>query len=195
MQWQHDWPPCCCVWADWTCWTHSWSSAVSALHPLCSRNTHLSRMCEPETQAWSGTHTLRWTPPRHLPFLSPSLALHPPLPCLPCPPPLPPHPQLAAEDGFSESSWDPDQREIIATSMQNVMWKPPSSVLTIDSSPSTFIPMLSVRPSLLVSLPRFIVVQCEIRRRKKPPQTFYKRNRKDGMGVPGYACLHLQSIS
>lgn len=78
------------------------------------------------------------------------------------PPPTPsrssssaPHSQLAAEDGFSESSWDRDQREITATSMQNVMWKPPSYVPTIDSSPSTSIPMLSVRPFLLISLPLF----------------------------------------
>lgn len=149
-------PVRCCVWAAWTCWTHSWSSAASALHPLRSRNARLSRMCEPETRAWSGIHILRWTPSPPSPPTSPlsfSLSNPPPTPSRPSPSAT--HPQLAAEDGFSESSWDPDQREITATSMQNVMWKPPSYVPTIDSSPSTSIPMLSVRPFLLISLRLF----------------------------------------
>lgn len=97
------------------------------------------------------------------------------------PPPTPsrpsssaPHPQLAAEDGFSESSWDRDQREITATSMQNVMWKPPSYVPTIDSSPSTSIPMLSVILFSSFLCLYFIGAQCEIRRGKSPPKTFYR---------------------
>lgn len=156
--------------------------------------THISAECVNRRRRPGLAPTHCGGPPPTSP-LSFSIFSPPPSPSMPpVPSPSAPHPQLAAEDGFSESSWDPDQREITATSMQNVMWKPPSYVLTIDSSPSTFIPMLSVRPSLLVPLPRFIVVQCEIRRRKSPPQTFYKRNRKDRMGVPGYACLHLQSI-
>lgn len=42
-------------------------------------------------------------PPPHTPSPTPCLALHPLL-----------QPRLAGEDGFSESSWDPDQRQITA---------------------------------------------------------------------------------
>lgn len=69
----------------------------------------------------------QWTPPppQHLLFLPPSSSLHPLPPSLPCPSPSVPHPQLAAEDGCSESSWDGDQRQIAATAMLAVVRNPP----------------------------------------------------------------------
>lgn len=89
--------------------------------------------------------------------------------------------------------------------MQNVMWNPPSYVLTIDSSPSTSIPSLRVRPFLLISLPRLYrgAVQRSVKfeGEKVLPEPFTDETEKAelgeggaGGGVPGYACLHLQSI-
>lgn len=138
-------------------------------------------------QACPGIHTLRWTAP---PPTSPlSFAIFNPSPT-PSKPPLPspsvPHPQLAAEDGFSESSWDGDQRQITATSMQNVTWKPPSYVLTIDSALSTSIPSLSGHPFLLISLLHFYrsAVQRSVKFEEKKvlPKPFTDETEKAELG-------------
>lgn len=45
---------------------------------VCSKKSHLSRMCKPDMKAWPGIRALWSSPPRrHLLFLSPSLTLHP----------------------------------------------------------------------------------------------------------------------
>ncbi len=83
-----------------------------ALHPVCSK-TDISAECmnRRRSLAWHSDSVV------DSPSFSPSLTLHPLLPSLPfssSPPPPSLHPQLAVEDGFSESSWDQDQRQITA---------------------------------------------------------------------------------
>lgn len=103
------------VWAYWTYWTYSCPPVCSqeSLHFIQSAvKKDISAEC---VKAWPGIQTLWSTTPPFLFSLHPqpsTHSLHPSLFPLPYPPS--PHPQLAAEDGFSESSWDQDQRQITA---------------------------------------------------------------------------------
>lgn len=143
----------------------------------------------------------RLTPPSHVFFLSPSLTLRPLLPSL----------LLFPRAATPPSNWlwkmasvshlgTKIKGKLQPTSMQNVIWKPRSYVLTIDFS-------LSLAPSLSPHfsasfLSKHNTTQCEIWR-KSPPEPSSRWNRKwrrrgvgcrGGSAVPGYACLHLESI-
>lgn len=158
------------------------------------RNRHLSRMHEPEMKAWPGIQTLWSTSPPPPPFLlSLSLTLHPllpSLPSLPCPPSPPsPHPQLAVEDGFSESSWDQDQRQITADvyakcNMETPQLCPHYWFFSLVSHPLSL--TLSLSPHFSASfLSKHNATQCEIWRKKAPePSSRWSRaERAAGVGV------------
>lgn len=182
-------------------WQLGWPGALLCLGSLDVLDSQLvvSGVCAssapqpkrtPQQNVWTGDSGLVWhrhtavdSPPQPTSPLSFSLFNPPPTPSRPSS--SAPHSQLAAEDGFSESSWDRDQREITATSMQNVMWKPPSYVPTIDSSPSTSIPMLSVRPFLLISLPLFYRNAVWNPKRKKSSENLLQMKQKRQNGRVG----------
>ena len=118
-----------CVWADWACWTCRPCSRSRQHLPFIrseqkhtTQQEHVNWRCRPGLAS-----TLRWDPHKNTTSpLSFSIFNSPPTPSkAPHPHLHPHHPQLAAENGFSESSRDGDQRQITVTSMQNVTWKPP----------------------------------------------------------------------
>lgn len=82
------------------------------------------------------------------------------------------------------------------TSMQNVIWKPPSYVLTIDFSLSSSSPSLSLCPFLLISLLHFyrstILRSVKFEEKKGPPEPYSRWNRKErrrGRGDSPWLCL------
>lgn len=191
-------------WADWTCWTYrTRGCSQQHLHLIYSAaETHVSaRMCEPEMQAWPGIHTLRWTPPpkKNLLFLSPSSTLHPLLPNLPCPPPLSPTlnwlQKMASVSHLGMEIKGKLQRRLCKMQRGN----PPAMFsLLILLSP---LPSPCSQAVLFSSFPCFVFIEVQYnavwnsKRKKSSPNLLQmKQKRQNWGGVPGYACLHLQSI-
>lgn len=190
------------IWANWTYWTYSWP-CVCAARRVCitsslQQNRPLSRMQEPEMKAWPGIQTLWSTqpPPPSLSILNP-----PPTPSillLPSPPPAAP-PQLAVEDGFSESSWDQDQRQITADVYAKCNMETPQLCPHY-----WFFSLLLLTPSLSPHFPASFFIEAQYyavwNLKKKGPRTLLqmKQKRKEvgggDLAVPSYACLHLESI-
>lgn len=146
-------------------------------------------------------------------LFSPSLTLHPLLLSLPASPPPSlhsPHPQLAVEDGFSESSWDWDQRQITADVYAKCNMETPQLCPHYWFFSLLFHPLsltLSLSPHFSASfLSKHNTTQCEIWRKKGPRTLFHmkgvkkkkKRKWRGGgvydLAVPSYACLHLEPI-
>lgn len=127
-------------------------------------------------------------------LLSPSLTLHPLLPSLPLSP-LPslpfPHPQLAVEDGFSESSWDQDQRQITADvyakcNMETPQLCPHYWFFSLFSYPLSLPLSLSLHFSTSF-LSKHNTTQCEIWRKKPPePSSRWSKKRKRKWGGGGW---------
>lgn len=167
-------------------------------------------MCEPEMKAWPGIQTLWSTPPppnsTFSPYPQPSAHSFHPSPSFPCPPLRPPTPNWLWKMASVSHLGTKIKGKLQPTSMQNVIWKPPSYVLTIDFSLSSSMPSLSRRPFLLISRLHFYrstILRSVKFEEKRPPEPYSRWNRKErrrGVGgggwlaVPGYACLHLESI-
>lgn len=161
---------------------HTGLTAVSQ----CSQESlqqkrHLSRMYEPETKAWPSIQALWSTLPS-----PPSLSIlnPPPTPSIPPPlsPPLPPPTPNWLWKMASVSHLGTEIKgKLQPTSMQNVIWKPPSYVLTIDF-------FLSLLPSPLPhSIPfssflRFIFIQAQYYsvkfEEKRPPNPLPDEEKK-----------------
>lgn len=160
-------PPCLSgpvyqsVCANWTYWTYSWLLVCSqeSLHYIQSatKKRHLSRMYEPEMKAWPGIQALWSTPP--------SFSLHPqtsthsfhPSSSLPCPPLHPPTPNWLWKMASVSHLGTKIKGKLQPTSMQNVIWKPPSYVLTIDFLTQSLFPHFSAS-----FLSKHNTMQCEI---------------------------------
>lgn len=206
---------------------HAWPHALvclgrlDILDSLCAaRSLHFiqsaAKKKSSQQNVWTGDEGLAWHPDSvvdppspKLHFLSLSSTLRPLLPSLPLfplPSPPSPHPQLAVEDGFSESSWDQDQRQITADVYAKCNMETPQLCPHYWFF-SLFFHALSLTPSVSPHfsasfLSKHNTTQCEIWRKKAPRTLFQmkqKRKEKRGWGgggvvVPGYACLHLESI-
>lgn len=183
------------VWADWTYWTSSWPSPCSqeSLHFIQSA---AQKKKTSQQNVWTRDEGLAWHPdsvvdPLHqLHFLSPSLTLHPLLP----PPHPPPHNWLWKMASVSHLGTK-IKGKLQPTSMQNVIWKPPSYVLTIDFSLSSSSPSLSLCPFLLISLLHFYrgtILRSVKFEEKRPPEPYSRWNRKErsrGRGDSPWLCL------
>lgn len=118
-------------------------------------------------------------------LFSPSLTLHPLLLSLPASPPPSlhsPHPQLAVEDGFSESSWDWDQRQITADVYAKCNMETPQLCPHYWFFSLLFHPLsltLSLSPHFSASfLSKHNTTQCEIWRKKSPRTLFHMKGVK-----------------
>lgn len=151
-----------------------------------------------QRNVWTRDEGLAWHPdsvvdPLHqLHFLSLALTLHP----LPTPPTPTPHNWLWKMASVSHLGTK-IKGKLQPTSMQNVIWKPPSYVLTIDFSLSSSSPSLSLSlcPFLLISLLHFYrstILRSVKFEEKRPPEPYSRWNRKErrrGRGDSPWLCL------
>ena len=117
----------------------------------------------------------------------------PPTPSIPLPLSFAPHPPASTPNWLwkmaSVSHLGTEIKgKLQSTSMQNVIWKPPSYVLTIDFSLSPSISSLSLRPFLLISLLLFYpsTILCSVKFEEKGPLnplTDEKKKNKRGESV------------
>lgn len=171
---------------------------------------HLSRSMNRRWSPGLASRLCGRLPPPSLSILNPppTPSIPPPLPC---PPFHPPTPNWLWKMASVSHLGTKIKGKLQPTSMQNVIWKPPSYVLTIDFSLSSPIPSLSLCPFLLISPLHFYpstILRSVKFEEKSPPNPLpdeAKKEKESGacggvcvgggdLAVPSYACLHLESI-
>lgn len=150
-------PPCLpgsvhqTVWARWTQWTYS-------RPPVCSQESLHYIQSAAEKDISAECMNRRWRPGlasrlcgRLPPHPQPSTHSFHPSPSLCYPPLPPPTPNWLWKMASVSHLGTKIKGKLQPTSMQNVIWKPPSYVLTIDFSLSSSIPSPALCPFLLIS--------------------------------------------